>query len=164
MLHYLIILRKYESFCVSISPNPKTENSEKTRTDQRQPIFAKFGAHFLDNYEDLYSERGGRKFFLQIPAKMWRFSGRIFILLSYPVIFIFQILLLFFFSLLLVPILFENNHQSSCWSTCLIPVFCNGAKSLMTTSLKKGGVVRLMRPRLNPPPPVFRCSTRSESH
>ena len=87
--------------------------------------------------------------FLQIPAKMWYFIGRICMLLSFAVFFKFEILLLSFFSVLFVPNLFENNHQSSWWSTCLILMFGNRRKIHMTTSPKKGGSCPV-RPRLNP--------------
>ena len=65
-----------------------------------------------------------------------------------PVFFEFEFPLFAFFSALFVPILFENDHHSSWWSTCLMLVFCKQTKSHMATD-KKGGA-RPLRSRLNP--------------
>ena len=48
--------------------------------------------------------------FSLVHSTLWPFSGRILMLLSFPVFFKFEFLLLSFYSLLFVPILFENNH------------------------------------------------------
>ena len=64
-----------------------------------------------------------RKIFLQIHATMWRESA---------------FLRLNFFFLQFVPILFENDHRSSWWLTHLMFVFCNRAKSHMTTNENRG--------------------------
>ena len=82
---------------------------------------------------------------------MWRFSGRIFMPLSSSVFFEYEFsLFTLSFLLLSVPNLFENNFQSSWWSTCLMPVFCNQAKIHVATNQERKGA-RPGAPRLNPP-------------